>query len=62
MNLYYWIEPEDGKPYPSCPVCGNDNYEFVYKDIDNRVVGCSECVRTVDAEDYAEEVDNGRDF
>ena len=57
MNFDYRLDPPEPKPYPSCPVCGSDNYEYIFKDVDNHVCGCSECIIAVDAEDYAEEMD-----
>lgn len=40
----------------ACPMCGSYNYEFVYVEkTSDGVVGCSECIRVIDAEIYVEE-------
>ena len=41
--------------YPVCPVCGEDWYEYIIKDIDGRVCGCTLCMSMIDAEEYLEE-------
>lgn len=45
----------DGKEpeYPRCPVCGEE-CEIFYRDKYLDVVGCDECISTVDAWDYKE--------
>lgn len=40
-------EPE----YPICPVCGEE-CEIIYRDKWLDIVGCDECISTVDAWDY----------
>lgn len=34
--------------WPICPVCGRETDTF-YKDKDGDIVGCDECIRSVDA-------------
>ena len=38
-----------------CPVCGADCRQY-YRNLDGEILGCEECVETVDAEDYIAEV------
>lgn len=51
----YNIDTPAVKEYPKCPVCGSDMYEYIYKDTYGDVCGCSDCVKIVEAEDFAEE-------
>jgi len=46
--------PDGREPaVPICPVCGQDTDTF-YKDKYGDIVGCSECINTIDAwEEYA---------
>lgn len=46
----------DGKDpsWPVCPVCGAEADTF-YQDKSRAIVGCSECVRTLDAWEYKED-------
>lgn len=53
----YRIDPPPQKDYPSCPVCGSDCYDYVYKGWDNNVCGCSDCITALEADDYANEVE-----
>ena len=48
-----WTGYPDGKEpeYPRCPVCGEE-CEIIYRDKYLDVVGCDECISTVDAWDY----------
>lgn len=41
-------EPEDF----NCPICGEENPEDFYIDKDGELLGCSACVKRVDAYDY----------
>lgn len=45
----------DGKEpaYPICPICGEE-CETIYRNKYLDVVGCEECVSTIDAWDYKE--------
>lgn len=52
----YMLDPPSPMQYPPCPVCGSDLYEFVYKDIDGEVCGCDMCVKSMDANEYADEM------
>ena len=40
----------DGKEpkYPVCPICGEET-DIFYRDKDLNIIGCDECVTTVDA-------------
>ena len=42
----------DGKEpaYPICPICGEE-CETIYKNKDHEIVGCDECIRTIEAWD-----------
>ena len=45
----------DGKEpeYPRCPICGEE-CETIYKSKDYDIVGCDECIRSIDAWDVEE--------
>lgn len=51
----YMLDPPEQAEYPACPKCKSTEYDFIYKDIDNEICGCSECVKMIDACDYWEE-------
>ncbi len=55
FRSYY--EPPDPPEIPECPVCGSDCYEEVYRDCNDEVCGCSDCVRAVSLEDYLAELE-----
>ena len=55
FRSYY--EPPDPPEIPECPVCGSDCYEEVYRDNNDEVCGCSDCVRAVSLEDYLVELE-----
>lgn len=40
----------DGKEphYPICPVCGEET-DMLYKTINDEIIGCDNCIRSVDA-------------
>lgn len=42
----------DGKEpeYPICPVC-EENADTFYKNFDNEIVGCENCITSVDSRD-----------
>ena len=42
--------------WPRCPICGAETDTF-YRNRDREVVGCEDCLCTVDAWDYEEEWD-----
>lgn len=42
------LEQEDAEPVPRCPICGAETDTF-YKGYYEDIVGCSECVESVDA-------------
>lgn len=48
------LEPPPEPPLPICPVCGAETDTF-YRNKDLDIVGCDECVSTVDAWDYTDE-------
>ena len=52
----YYDPPEPVK-IPACPVCGSDGYEEIYRDANDAVCGCSECIRVISLEDYLEVVE-----
>ena len=55
FRSYY--EPTDPPEIPECPVCGSDCYEEIYRDCNDEVCGCSDCVRAVSLEDYLVELE-----
>lgn len=36
-----------------CPVCGETNIDTLYAEDNGNILGCSECIHTIDAWDYA---------
>lgn len=48
------LEPPPPPKYISCPACGSEMYDYLVIDIDNDVVGCSECTKEVTADEYLE--------
>lgn len=46
---------KDKFEFPCCPVCGAVLYEELFFDIDEHIVGCSECISSKDAAEYLEE-------
>ncbi len=40
--------PPPEEPFPRCPVCGAET-DTLYTNIDGDVVGCDECVHTLNA-------------
>ena len=42
--------------YPTCPMCGTSMYDWLVEDVCGDVVGCSECTKTISAEEYLEVV------
>ena len=55
FRSYY--EPPDPLEIPECPVCGSECYEEVYRDCNDEVCGCSDCVRVVTLEEYLVELE-----
>lgn len=48
-------------PAVECPVCGEE-CEILYKDVNNEIVGCDQCMRTLDAADwYREQLEECRE-
>ena len=51
---------------PVCPVCGAETNDFLMNDY-NEIVGCTDCVRTIDAweytreEEFSKQIDRGYD-
>ena len=43
-------EPEEDG-WPVCPICGAET-DTIYFDNDQNIVGCGECIKTVDAFDW----------
>ena len=46
------LEPPAPKPMPVCPVCG-DETDTYYKDFHGTIVGCDQCMDTVDAREVS---------
>ena len=55
FRSYY--DPPDPPEIPECPACGSDCYEEIYRDCNDDVCGCSDCVRAVSLEDYLVELE-----
>ena len=54
MRGGHGFEPDDPVELV-CPVCGADCRQY-YRNLDGEILGCEECVETVDAEDYIAEI------
>jgi len=50
----YRVEPPKMRPYLCCPWCGSEMYDYVIEDKFGEIVGCSQCVRLLDADEYLE--------
>lgn len=57
-KLYYdesdsrFLTPPPKRSIPTCPNCGEETDEF-YQDENNAIIGCPNCIRTIDAWEYA---------
>lgn len=40
--------PDRKEEFPICPICGEET-DTIYKDREGEIVGCDECIRSVDA-------------
>lgn len=49
-----WLDPPEPPSYPPCKNCGSDTYEVAYV-CGSDVIGCSDCCREYDADEWAEE-------
>ena len=56
------LEPPKMRPYLSCPICGSELYDYVVEDAYGDIVGCSECVKHLDADEYLEKHDEDCDL
>ena len=52
MELYGVPDPTEKEVHAICPICGSADPEDFFI-IDGEIVGCSDCVKRVDAIDYA---------
>jgi len=43
---------------PKCPICESQDYDYIYKNFDGEICGCSDCVKAIDAYDYWEEIES----
>lgn len=53
----YRLDPPSPPRYLPCPFCGTELYDYIVEDICGDVVGCSECIRQLSAEEYLEKED-----
>lgn len=53
VNDYPGPPPE--KYTTVCPVCGTENVDVFYEDMNGDIVGCDECITKLDAWDYVQE-------
>lgn len=44
------LEPEDDIDTPSCPVCGSENYDYLFFQ-DDECVGCNSCLKQMDIDE-----------
>ena len=54
----YRLEPPPAPAYPCCPCCGSEMYDDLVLDVDGDVVGCSECMQYLTAEEYMEHIND----
>ena len=50
----YRLDPPKAESIPPCPICGAELYGYLFLDVFNDVVGCTECIRTKDPWEYVE--------
>lgn len=50
-GVHDYPEPPKELPWPRCPVCGEECEEY-YLDDNKCVIGCENCVSTIDACEY----------
>ena len=53
-GVHDYPSPPPEEPMPECPVCGAETDTF-YRDKWGNIVGCEDCVDTVNAFDYLED-------
>lgn len=53
----YRLDPPKRPGYPTCPWCGTSMYDWLVEDVCGDIVGCSECTKTISAEEYLEVLD-----
>lgn len=51
----FWLDPPEPPDWPECPVCGSTLYATIYRN-DDGIVGCDDCISSIDAEDWWEEL------
>ena len=56
FRLSYEPFPEP-EPLPTCPVCGEET-ETLYENYDGEIIGCDNCIVTVDAWDWQQDQAN----
>lgn len=55
MSFQSLYGPDPPEPeYPECPVCGSE-CEDIYYSTDGDIVGCDDCIKKVDANEWAAE-------
>ena len=52
-----YFDPQEPPEYPACPICGETQYDILFFNSEDEIVGCSSCVYTKDADEYWEEQD-----
>lgn len=50
----YYDPPEHN--IPTCPVCGDDKYEYIYKNDNGEILGCDCCITMIEAVDWWDEL------
>lgn len=54
------MEPPEYSDAPECPVCGSTLYATIYRN-DDGIVGCDDCISSIDAEDWWEELEEANE-
>lgn len=58
-SCYYerYYTPREKGEIPACPICRSIMYDTIYKDFNDEICGCSDCVTALDLEEYLDELD-----
>ena len=56
----YLDPPEYAEP-PECPICRSTTYDYIYKDINDEICGCSDCVYVMRSYEWWEELEEANE-
>ena len=52
-----YLDPPEYPEPPECPICGSTIYDYIYKDINDEICGCSDCVYVLNACEWMDELE-----